>query len=69
MSTLTIYTFYDDGGEESGTYSTPNAREAEEYARRYSLGVRANEYEWTEAIDVEGWDFRTKPTDSEGGAS
>jgi len=57
MSTITVYSFTDENGEEHGVFNTQDAREAEDYARRESLNVVANEYEWTEAVHVEAWQF------------
>lgn len=57
MAEISVYTFEDADGNEDGTYSTQNSREAEEHARKYELRVIENVYEWQEAVPVEGWDF------------
>lgn len=58
MSTLTVYTFEDAAGCED-TFSTQDPRVAKERGQKYGLRVLANEYEWTEIVPVEGWDFTT----------
>lgn len=57
--TVTLYTFGEGPElEPAGTFTTFKADEAREYAKQNHLAVIANEYEWTEAIPVEEWDYR-----------
>lgn len=51
---VTVYTFEDCNGVED-SFTTQNAREAEERGRQYSMRVMANEYEFS-GSEV-AWDF------------
>lgn len=61
--TISMYSFEDKDGEESGCFTTLNFRDAEEYARKYNLRIIENVFEWSEAIPVEGGDYTNTPED------
>ena len=57
MSTITVYTFEDENGNEAGSFSTQDPCEAEAYARRATYNVRANEFEYSDGYPVPEWQF------------
>ncbi len=57
MATVTLYAFEDRYGAEQ-TWTTFNAREAEEHARNHGFLCIAHEYEWSDSESA--WDFRPK---------
>lgn len=54
---IIVYTFVDAAGDESGTYSTRNGMEAEEYARKCRLAVIENTFTFDDSTLVTEWDF------------
>jgi hypothetical protein len=50
---IELYSFERADGSEDGTYTTFNATEAREYARRYGLRMIANIYEFSDSELVE----------------
>lgn len=57
-ASITIYTFENSEGEESGCLTTQDYDEAKRYAQTNSLLVVSNEYVWDEAIPLD--DYRPK---------
>jgi predicted DNA-binding protein (UPF0251 family) len=54
-TTITVYTFEDMHGDDSGTFETQNYDEAKRHAAQYRLRIMANEYEWSEAYPLEDY--------------
>lgn len=54
---MTLYTFEDEDGNQFGTFTTLDYREAKRYASEHGLLVVGNEYEWSEAVPLD--DYRS----------
>lgn len=54
MSTITLYTFEDAAGAPD-SYSTQDYAEARDRAKRYSLRLIANDYEWADSELLEDY--------------
>ena len=63
---LTLYSFEDKNGDESGCYTTQDFEEAKAHAMKYRLRLIENVYEWTEAVPYPGCDFTEDEDGNEG---
>lgn len=57
--TITVYTFH-KGGDEYGSFTTQDYREAQEYARRNRCVIIANEFEWADSERLDRDDYQTR---------
>lgn len=55
MDRIEVYTFEDRDGNEFGTFTTRDIREAKEYARKYGLRIVARIFEYVDSELVEDY--------------
>lgn len=55
MDRVEVYTFEDAAGNEFGSYTTQDIREAREYARKYRLRIIARIFEYADSELVEDY--------------
>ena len=62
--TIEVYTFEDADGAEQ-LWTTQDATEAEEYARKWGYRVICHEFAWADSYPVPEWDYTPKTGDDD----